>query len=177
MTASEDRVLDADRRRRNHRRLVATAAIVLIVDIAAKVAASAWLDHNGIDLPGPLDLRLAYNPGVAFSLGSTAPLGLVLAITTAIAVVIAVAAWRGMFPSAVAAGAVVGGALANVIDRSEAGTVVDMLYTGWWPTFNLADVAVVCGGIALALTAFRAAPDTDEPAPDETGAEQPARER
>ena len=49
-----------------------------------------------------------------------------------------------------------------VADRSQAGTVVDMLYTGWWPTFNVADIAIVCGAFALAATAWRAPPD--EPA-------------
>ena len=51
----------------------------------------------------------------------------------------------------------VGGALANVVDRSQAGTVVHMLYTGWWPTFDIADIAVVCGGFALVITGWRAA--------------------
>jgi signal peptidase II len=34
-----------------------------------------------------------------------------------------------------------------------------MLYTGWWPTFNVADVAIVCGAFALAATAWRAPPE------------------
>ena len=31
------------------------------------------------------------------------------------------------------------------------GAVVDFLYTGWWPTFNVADSAIVGGGIAMAV--------------------------
>ena len=48
-----------------------------------------------------------------------------------------------------------GGAIGNVIDRAEAGTVVDMLHTGWWPAFNLADVAIVCGAMLLAFSSLR----------------------
>lgn len=139
--------------------LVATAAAVVAVDLASKVAASAALADRDVDLPGPLDLRLSYNPGVAFGMGTSTPTWLVLTLTGAVVVGIAVAAWRGMFVSYIAAGVVIGGALANVVDRSQAGTVVDMLYTGWWPTFNLADVAIVCGGIVLAVTSWRAAPN------------------
>ena len=148
--------------RRTHVILLATAAAVFALDLASKIAASAALADRDIDVPGPLDLRLSHNPGVAFGMGTGTPTWLVLVLTGAVAVGIAVAAWRGLFASSIAAGVVIGGALANLADRSQAGTVVDMLYTGWWPTFNLADVAIVCGGIALAVTGWRAEPD--EPA-------------
>lgn len=158
-----DRAPVRDTSRRKPITLIVAAVAVLCVDIATKIAASAVLVNRNIDLPGPLDLRLSRNPGVAFGLGNTAPTWLVLTVTGGVAIGIAVAAWRGLFASALAAGVVVGGALANVVDRSQAGTVVDMLYTGWWPTFNIADIAVVCGGMALAITGWRTAPP-DEPA-------------
>lgn len=161
--------------RRRHTRLVAAAVAVLAVDLLSKVAASTYLDTRGIELPGPLDLRLGYNPGVAFGMGDNAPAWLVLVLTGGVAAAIAVAAWRGMFASSIAAGVVVGGAIANVVDRAQAGTVVDMLYTGWWPTFNLADVAVVCGGFALVVTGLRAAPPGDKPTVD-TPTDVPAAE-
>ncbi len=142
---------------RRHATLIIAAVSVLAIDIATKVAASTALANRSIELPGPVDLRLSYNPGVAFGVGDSLPTGLILALTTAVAAAIAVAAWRGFFASSLAAGVVVGGAIANVADRAQAGTVVDMLYTGWWPTFNVADIAVVCGGIALAVTGWRAA--------------------
>ena len=56
----------------------------------------------------------------------------------------------------VAVGAVVGGAAGNLVDRivrSDAGlfdgAVVDFLDLGWWPVFNLADTAIVVGGVAI----------------------------
>ncbi len=50
-----------------------------------------------------------------------------------------------------ALGCVLGGALGNMIDRFYLGYVIDYICIGWWPVFNLADVAIVCGGIWLFL--------------------------
>ena len=137
--------------RRARRRLVIVAAAAAVADLTSKAIASSVLAGNDVDLPGPLDLRLAYNSGVAFSLGVGVPPWVLVVLAVGIAAVVATAAWQGQLPSAVAAGLVVGGAAANVVDRLQAGTVVDMLHTGWWPTFNLADVWIVAGSALLVL--------------------------
>ena len=135
----------------NSRRvLVAVALAVIAVDLATKAWASAALDANGIDLPGPLDLRLAYNRGVAFSLFNDMPAGATIAITAAVTAVLAIAAWRGLLPT-IPAGLILGGALANLLDRLQGGSVVDLLYTSWWPTFNLADAFLTIGVVLLAV--------------------------
>jgi signal peptidase II len=47
-------------------------------------------------------------------------------------------------------GAAVGGATGNMLDRVRLGAIVDFIAIGWWPAFNLADVAIVSGaGLAL----------------------------
>ena len=149
------------RQRRARRALVTTALVVLIVDLVSKVVASSRLRDGPVSLPGPLDLQLSYNPGVAFGLGSHLPLWLVLAITSSVAVAVALGAWMGWLQNPWAAGLIVGGAFGNVIDRAEAGTVVDMLHTGWWPTFNVADVAVVGGAILMAFSTAMQSPTED----------------
>jgi signal peptidase II len=59
-----------------------------------------------------------------------------------------------------ALGLVTGGAAGNLIDRirSQRG-VVDFLDVGIgalrWPTFNVADIAVSCGAIALVISMWR----------------------
>ena len=50
---------------------------------------------------------------------------------------------------------VLGGAAANLTDRAGDGVVTDYLHTGWWPTFNLADVFIVCGGLAMVALSWR----------------------
>lgn len=50
----------------------------------------------------------------------------------------------------VALGLAVGGGAGNLLDRSRTGAVIDFVAIGWWPTFNLADVALVCS-VVLAV--------------------------
>jgi signal peptidase II len=62
---------------------------------------------------------------------------------------------------ALAYGLVVGGALGNVTDRlfregAPDGKVVDFIKIGWWPTFNLADTAIVIGAGLIVWLLLRA---------------------
>jgi signal peptidase II len=124
------------------------------VDLAAKAGSEVRLADSPVDL-GLIGLQLAYNPGVAFSMGDKLPAGVIVAVTAAITVAFAVYAWhrapRAGWVERIAGGAVIGGAFANVIDRALDGVVTDYLHTGWWPTFNLADTFIVTGCIAIAL--------------------------
>jgi signal peptidase II len=136
------------------------AAVAMATDLLTKVIGSAVLAGSPVDLPGPLDLRLVHNTGVAFGVGSALPAGAMVALTAAVAVVVAVLAARGALGSPLAAGLVGGGALANVVDRLAGGSVVDVFDLGWWPTFNVADVCITVGAGLLALSAWRAEPTT-----------------
>lgn len=152
---------DAGRRRGVARRrlaLVAVAAGVAAVDLTAKAWAQTGLSRAGVEF-GPVDLRLAYNPGVAFSLGAEAPAWLVVAVTAVITAAVAVFAWRtasqGSRGQLAALALILGGAVANLADRAADGVVTDYLHTGWWPTFNLADTAIVTGGLLFAIITWR----------------------
>lgn len=142
------------------RRLVAGlgAAMVAAVDLGAKAWAVTGLQDHVIPL-GLVELRLAYNPGVAFSVGAGAPTWLVLAVTAIVTTVVGVLAWRtAAAPSRgrlAALALVLGGAVANIVDRVGDGVVTDYLHTGWFPTFNLADTAIVTGAALLVLTTTR----------------------
>jgi signal peptidase II len=131
---------------------------VLGVDQLTKALAVARLQGGPVDLLGPLRLELAYNRGVAFSLlsGLTVPIVIVV-----VALVVLLTRFARSVPTrvaAVAVGMVIGGALGNLADRlvRAHGEVVDFLYTGFWPTFNLADASIVCGGAILAVSLWRA---------------------
>ena len=157
-------------RRHSRRVLVTTAAVAITVDLATKAWATTALSDRGIDLPGPLDLRLAYNRGVAFGVFDGAPPVLMIALTGALTVLLGLTAWRGVFP-AVPAGLMLGGAVANLLDRLIGGSVIDVLHTGWWPTFNVADSFITVGAGLLALFSLPAEDDeqVDPAAPPTLG--------
>ncbi|PKV77136.1 signal peptidase II [Nocardia fluminea] len=131
------------------------AAVLAGLDLALKAWAQSALDGSPIEA-GPLDLRLAFNPGAAFSIAADAPSWVMLSITTVITTAVAVAGWvlapRANLLTRIALAAILGGAAANVIDRVPDGLVTDYLHTGWWPTFNLADTFIVLGAVVLVIT-------------------------
>ena len=138
--------------------VVLVAATAATIDLAAKAVSEARLADSTVDL-GLLQLRLGYNSGVAFSMGDKLPVGVIVAITTMICIALAAYVWhrapRAGWVERIAGGAVLGGAVANVIDRARDGVVTDYLHTGWWPTFNLADTFLVTGFIVIALVHAR----------------------
>ena len=96
---------------------------------------------------GPLEIRHVTNPGIAFGLFSN--------WATAVTMLTAVAVGWMLFYFAragarhpvlpVALGLLVGGSLANLIDRLRLGHVTDFLDLRFWPAFNLADTFIVVG--------------------------------
>lgn len=134
---------------------------------ATGLVLKAWAQQSlgggrTVDL-GVIDLQLAYNSGAAFSLGAGLPTWLVIAVPGAITAGVAVFAWRAAvdawWPVLAGLSAILAGAVANLADRTVDGVVTDYLHTGWWPTFNLADVfiSVGAGTVALALLRFNTA--------------------
>ena len=129
--------------------------------------ASKWWILNSIDLPEVgqvvvlpvLNLTFVRNYGVTFGLlAGFGQWSYLLLAAVALAVVAALGIWLRRAESrlvATALGAIVGGALSNIIDRLRFGYVVDFIHAhvgGWsWYVFNLADAAIVCGVAALVL--------------------------
>ncbi|KGN40995.1 signal peptidase [Knoellia aerolata DSM 18566] len=140
------------------------------IDLTAKATSEVRLADSSVDL-GLLQLQLAYNSGVAFSMGNTLPAGVVVAVTAAIAVALMGYAWnrapQAGWVERIAGGSVIGGAVANVVDRSRDGVVTDYLHTGWWPTFNLADTFLSTGFSVIALLHIRRELTTSTPKPME----------
>ena len=143
--------------------LVGVAGFVLTADAASKAVVVSHLSgHAPIRLLGGLlTLRLLRNSGAAFSLGTSMTI-----VFTAIAVGVIVFIIRSArriysLPWAIALGLLLGGAMGNLTDRifrSPApfrGWVVDWIEVPHWPVFNLADSAIVCGGVLMVLLATR----------------------
>lgn len=148
-------------------------------DHATKVAAESSLAGAGVDLvSGVLELRYVPNRDTAFGMFHT--LGVphtpgVLVAVASVAVLAVVGMWiaqrkRASRAQHVGFALVLAGALGNVVDRAVRGYVVDFIHVTRWPVFNVADIAVVAGGLLLLLCAWvprlrGGDPPNDRPAP------------
>lgn len=145
----------------------ALVAITVILDRITKVIAENTLFDGAIRVIGEaVQLRLVYNRGAAFGLGSAiGPASRWIFLVIAVIAIVMLARWAWETEPAdvlrqYALGFIAGGAAGNLIDRilSPAG-VVDFIDVGIasyrWPTFNIADIAVSCGAVALALSLWR----------------------
>ena len=142
----------------NHRRtaFAGTVATLIVVDLAIKSWAVRSLDDSPVELPGPLDLQLSYNDGIAFGLLDRLPAALLICASLVIAALL-VRAWNMEQTPTAPTAMIVAGAIANSLDRLESGSVVDMLHLGWWPTFNIADVYITAGVALWAARTIRPA--------------------
>ncbi|MDP9451867.1 MAG: signal peptidase II [Actinomycetota bacterium] len=143
--------------------VAAIAAGVVVLDQVTKRWALQALDGGRIvDLVGTLRLRLVFNRGTAFGLGSRfAPVIAVLAVVVVVVLLRSGGALQGAW-ARTSLGLVLGGAVGNLIDRVVragggflGGEVVDFVDLQWWPVFNLADMAISAGSVLLILTAWR----------------------
>ena len=133
-----------------HRRawLLGVAALLAGLDLAIKSWAETALATRSIS-GGVIDLQLGFNRGVAFGLGDNLPTWVVITVTGMITCALLIGSWW-FAPTAsrlqlIGLCAVLGGAVANLLDRTLNGHVTDSLHSGWWPTFNLADVFITIG--------------------------------
>jgi signal peptidase II len=157
---------------------LAVAAALFAADQASK-----WWILEELRLPevrhvpglalGPfgLDLSMVWNRGVTFGLLSgEGPWNHLILATLAAGIAVFLLRWlaRAETPAvAVALGAVIGGAIGNVLDRLRFGAVVDFVDAhawGWhWYVFNIADAGIVCGvAVLIADALFRRAPEAKQ---------------
>ena len=136
--------------------------LVLLIDQVSKWWALGALDDGRIiDLVWTLRLRLVFNTGAAFSQGKGFGPAIAVLIILVIVFLIRMGARTADPVSRIAVGVVVGGAVANLVDRALrsdgflGGAVVDFVDLQWWPVFNVADSAVVVGSIVIVWAGSR----------------------
>ena len=127
------------------------AAAVGADQLTKQVVAQTLVLGEEVEIAGPLSIHHVHNSGIAFGLFSSAT-SIVIGLT-ALAVL-----WMLVFFARsgarhpvlpVALGLVLGGSLANLLDRVRLGHVTDFLDLRFWPAFNLADVFIVVGVATL----------------------------
>jgi signal peptidase II len=167
--------------------LAAVAVFVLAADIITKAIVVAHLrpDQPVHLLGNVLEFWLTRNPGAAFSVG-TGETAVFTVIAFGVIVYIARTA-RKLYSAgwAIALGLLLGGAMGNLGDRIFRapglfrGYVVDWIgvVPRYYPIFNLADSAIVCGGILTVILAMRGyhldgTRSVDERSADEHGVDE-----
>ena len=146
----------------------AVVAVVVVLDRITKIIAeSALAAGRVISVVGDVvQFRLVYNRGAAFGIHIGEYSRWFFLVVAIGAVWILHRMWRdaavGDRLRLWSVSVVAGGAAGNAIDRiiSQPGVVdfidVGLSAGGWrWPTFNIADIAVSCGAVALALSLWR----------------------
>jgi signal peptidase II len=148
--------------------LLLLSVLVVAADRITKWLASTRivLGNNLIVIPHVFAISHVENPGAAFSLfnDSSSParvrwLLLIFSLLAAVAVLVAlVKLGRRMTATTLALALILGGALGNAWDRLRFGYVIDFLEVHivhyHWPDFNVADSAIVVGGILLVFDAL-----------------------
>lgn len=134
------------------------AVTALALDVLTKIAAVAFLrPYEPVPVVGDLlRLYLIRNPGAAFSIGEGATWVFTVLAFAVLAFLLAVVVPRTRHGGwAVGLGLVAAGIAGNLIDRLfrepgfARGHVVDFLQLPYWPIFNVADMCVVFGTLAI----------------------------
>lgn len=128
--------------------LLSVAGAALVADQLTKQVVTGTLGlGDQVDLVWPLSLHHVKNSGIAFGLFGSQTTIVSLVTGAAVGWMLWFFARSGrrhpMLP--VALGLVLGGSVANLLDRVRLGYVTDFLDVGVWPAFNLADTFIVVG--------------------------------
>jgi signal peptidase II len=136
--------------------VIVIALVVTAVDALTKVWARHVLSTHAVHVGGAIWLRLQYNSGISFSFNQSRTIVTTI-LTVAVALVVVGVGLRARAGlSTVGFGLLIGGGVANVVDRLSASPhqVTDFIALGSFPVFNLADVAITAGFITLFVAAL-----------------------
>ena len=137
--------------------VIVVALVVTAIDAVSKAWARQALTGHDVHVAGSVWLHLQFNSGISFSINQSGPLVTTL-ITVLIALGVLVVGLRASFGlPTYGFGLLIGGGVANVIDRLAASPheVTDFIALGGMPVFNLADAAITSGFIILFVCAVR----------------------
>ena len=141
--------------------VIGVAVFVLALDVVTKIVVVHTLAHHVPIrlLGGFLTLQMLRNSGAAFSIGTSMTIVFTVIAVAVIIYILRAARKLRSLAWAITLGLLLGGATGNLSDRIFRspgvfrGDVVDWIELPHWPVFNLADSAIVCGGVIAVLLA------------------------
>ncbi len=138
---------------------LAACGVVVALDQGSKALTRSLVSRGErVEVLPFLHVENLRNKGIAFGIGgdiSAVVIGVTIVLLLGLLVFLAArgqGGWRLWLPAAL----MIGGALGNLADRVRDGAVTDFLDLPLWPTFNLADLAIVAGVLLLLLHVQRA---------------------
>ncbi|MEW2166356.1 signal peptidase II [Streptomyces sp. NPDC007084] len=161
--SGSDQAQERPKGRRKVAVLFSVAALAYALDLVSKMIVVAKLEHHdSIGIIGDwLKFEAIRNAGAAFGFGEAFTVIFTVIAAAVIVVIARLARKLYSVPWAIALGLLLGGALGNLTDRIFRspgvfkGAVVDFIAPKHFAVFNLADSAIVCGGILIVLLSFR----------------------
>ncbi|MGW0802927.1 signal peptidase II [Nonomuraea sp. NPDC002799] len=157
--------------------LVALAAFIYAADLITKTVVLRTLEGEPplVVIQDVLQFRVIFNSGAAFSIGTGMTFIFTFIAAGVVVAIVRTARKLGSRAWAITLGLLLGGALGNLTDRllrypsgfgrsaQFQGHVVDFIEVlpghfpviDYFPVFNIADSAIVCGGILAVLLAWR----------------------
>ena len=142
-----------------------TAFLVFLADYLTKHAAVKYLIEGPIEILGNVfKLQLVFNTGAAFSIATNATIFLSGFSMVVAAGILYFTSRIDSIKWALGLGLVLGGIFGNLSDRifrepyGLQGAVVDWISVLSWPTFNIADSAVVVGVLLIVNLIWKKVP-------------------
>jgi signal peptidase II len=134
-----------------------TVGLVVAVDqVTKKLARDAIRPGSEDPIFPALKLVNVRNEGVAFGIDAGGKTLVIALIALALLALVLYFARHSARPLIwLPTGLLIGGALGNIVDRIRDGAVTDFLKIPAWPAFNVADIAITLGVVALVLVLER----------------------
>jgi len=132
-----------------YKQYVLIASIIFLLDQLTKY----FVLHSNLSTTGNLiDITLVTNTGSLFSLfAGVAMINIIFIIVSFLAGGFLIYYAEREQTNLWGIGLVLGGILGNLLDRIIFGAVIDWIAISWWPVFNIADTAIVCGVLLLII--------------------------
>jgi signal peptidase II len=153
------------------------AAVIYTADLITKTVVLRTLEGEAplVVIQDVLQFRVIFNSGAAFSIGTGMTFIFTIIAAGVVAAIVRTARKLGSRSWAITLGLLLGGALGNLTDRllrypsgigrptQFQGHVVDFIEVlpghfpiiDYFPVFNIADSAIVCGGLLAVILAWR----------------------